>query len=65
MRDDKELILDLEEMIKIYERALQYYGDPANYGDRGEYWKIVIDAGKTARRALKEAAEYGQEKETE
>lgn len=58
MRDDKELILDLEEAIKIYEKALQYYGNPANYGDRGEYWKIVIDEGKTARKALKEAKEW-------
>lgn len=55
----------MKEKIKILERALQYYGNPANYGDRGEYWTIVIDAGKTARRALKEAAEYGQEEETE
>ncbi len=65
MKDDKELILDLEERIKTLERALQFYGNPKHY-ERGEYWTVVIDGGRTARKAIKEAAAYVQEeKETQ
>lgn len=52
----------LKEKIWILERALRFYGNAAHYGDRGEYWAIVIDGGKTARKAIKEVAEYGQKK---
>lgn len=45
----------LQDKIKILEQALQYYGNIEHYGDRGEYWKIVIDEGATARKALEDA----------
>lgn len=63
MKDDKELILDLEEKTRILERALQFYGNPKHY-ERGEYWTVVIDGGKAARKAIEEASRYGKEEET-
>lgn len=54
----------LQEKIRILERALRFYGNVAHYGDRGEYWTIVIDEGKTARKAIKEVAAIDQEEET-
>lgn len=51
-------ISTLERKVKIYEQALLIYGNPENYGDRGEFWKIVIDGGKIARKALEEG-EHG------
>lgn len=58
MQDLKKLIgkiSTLEKKVKIYERVLHFYGNPKNYGDRGEYWIIVVDGGKKARNALEEA----------
>lgn len=43
----------LKEENERYKNALQFYGDKSKYGDRGEYWQIVIDGGETARKALK------------
>jgi len=35
--------------IKRKDAALRFYADPSKYGDRGDYWQIVNDEGKTAR----------------
>jgi len=48
-----KLINKLQNENKRYRKALQFYADKENYGERGEYWTIVNDEGKTARKALK------------
>lgn len=53
----------LEKRLEIYEKALRIYGNPENYGDGGEFWHIVIDGGKIARKAIEEAKKHGKEKE--
>lgn len=46
---------ELERQNRILREGLQFYADPSKYGDRGEYWGIVIDSGETAREHLRRA----------
>lgn len=43
----------LKDEIDSYKKILSFYGNKDNYGDRGEYWKIVNDEGERARKILK------------
>lgn len=49
----------LKDQQEIYKKALHFYGNPNHYGDRGEFWRIVIDEGKTARKALESGGQIG------
>lgn len=40
-----------KEIIRL-SNALRFYANKKNYGDRGEYWEIVNDEGRIARKAL-------------
>jgi len=42
----------LKEKNKVCIRALEFYADESKYNERGDYWQIVNDEGRTARKAI-------------
>lgn len=61
----KQLIKENEELKKLIEpliSALEFYGDQERYKETG-FWRIVLDEGRTARKALN--AVKGQNKRLE